>query len=84
MWHHGLQALRDLGDLGDLAVSLRDVGKLNLRHGDTAAAQAYLTEARETAHRLGNASLKAEMDELISGITGGGMRVAAAPPESSR
>ena len=83
MWHHGLQALRDLGDLGDLAVSLRDVGKLNLRHGDTAAAQAYLTEARETAHRLGNASLKAEMDELLSGITDGGMRVAAAPPESS-
>jgi len=83
LWRRGLQALRDLGDLADLAISLRDLAKLNLRHGDADVAQAYLEEAREIARKLGNASLEAETNALLSSTADGGMRVATTPPERS-
>jgi len=83
LWHRGLQALRNLGDLGNLAVSLRDVAKVSLRHGNTDVAQAHLMEAQEIARKLGNASLEEQTEALLSRIAHGGIQLAANPPKSA-
>ncbi|MFA5897467.1 MAG: hypothetical protein WC985_11310, partial [Thermoplasmata archaeon] len=48
--------------------ALKEVGGFHIDHGEIAEGRVYLTEAKNIAKKLGNATLLAEIEARLSGV----------------